>query len=39
MVVPDDKAGEGVVMDNSGNMYGAVNTVPHGITRYAKGEK
>jgi len=34
--VPDDSAGEGVVVDKSGNLYGAVNAPPHGITRYAK---
>ena len=34
--VPDDSAGEGVVVDSSGNLYGAVNAPPHGITRYAK---
>jgi hypothetical protein len=34
--VPDDSAGEGVVVDANGNLYGAVNAAPHGITRYAK---
>jgi DNA-binding beta-propeller fold protein YncE len=34
--VPDDSAGEGVVVDAGGNLYGAVNAPPHGITRYAK---
>ncbi len=34
--VPDDSAGEGVVVDAGGTMYGAVNSPPHGITRYAK---
>jgi DNA-binding beta-propeller fold protein YncE len=34
--VPDDSAGEGVVVDASGSLYGAVNAPPHGITRYAK---
>jgi hypothetical protein len=34
--VPDDSAGEGVVVDASGNLYGAVNASPHGITKYAK---
>lgn len=32
--VPDDHAGEGVVVAPNGNMYGAVNVAPHGITRY-----
>jgi hypothetical protein len=32
--VPDDAAGEGVVVAPDGNMYGAVNVAPHGITRY-----
>jgi sugar lactone lactonase YvrE len=34
--VPDDSAGEGVVVDANGTLYGAVNVPPHGITRYAK---
>lgn len=34
--VPDDKAGEGVVVAPNGNMYGAVNVAPHGITQYLK---
>ena len=34
--VPDDQAGEGVVVAPNGNMYGAVNVVPRGITRYVK---
>ena len=34
--VPDDSAGEGVVVDASGSLYGAVNAPPHCITRYAK---
>jgi hypothetical protein len=34
--VPDDGAGEGVVVAPNGNMYGAVNVVPRGITRYLK---
>ena len=32
--VPDDQAGEGVVVAPDGNMYGAVNVAPRGITRY-----
>jgi len=34
--VPDEQAGEGVVVAPDGNMYGAVNVAPHGITRYLK---
>jgi DNA-binding beta-propeller fold protein YncE len=34
--VPDDQAGEGVVIDPAGNLYGAVNVAPHGITKYPK---
>jgi hypothetical protein len=34
--VPDDQAGEGVVVAPNGNMYGAVNVAPRGITRYLK---
>ncbi len=34
--VSDDQAGEGVVVAPNGNMYGAVNVVPRGITKYAK---
>jgi len=34
--VPDDQAGEGVVVAPNGNLYGAVNVVPRGITKYAK---
>ncbi len=34
--VPDDAAGEGVVVAADGNMYGAVNVAPHGITRYPR---
>ena len=34
--VPDDAAGEGVVVAPDGNMYGAVNVAPHGITRYPR---
>jgi hypothetical protein len=34
--VPDDQAGEGVVVAPNGNMYGAVNVAPRGITRYVK---
>jgi len=30
------KAGEGVVVGPDGNMYGAVNVAPRGITRYLK---
>jgi sugar lactone lactonase YvrE len=32
--VPDEVAGEGVVVAPNGNMYGAVNAAPRGITRY-----
>lgn len=32
--VPDDSAGEGVVVAPDGTMFGAVNTPPRGITRY-----
>ena len=28
--------GEGVVVAPNGNMYGAVNVAPHGITQYPK---
>lgn len=34
--VPDEQAGEGVVIAPNGNMYGAVNVAPRGITRYLK---
>ena len=34
--VPDEQAGEGVVVAPDGNMYGAVNVAPRGITRYLK---
>ncbi len=34
--VPDEQAGEGVVVAPDGNMYGAVNVVPRGITKYPK---
>lgn len=34
--VPDDKAGEGVVIAPDGNMYGAVNVAPRGLTKYPK---
>jgi DNA-binding beta-propeller fold protein YncE len=34
--VPDDQAGEGVVIAPDGNMYGAVNVAPRGITKYPK---
>jgi hypothetical protein len=34
--VPDEAAGEGVVVAPNGNMYGAVNVAPHGITLYPK---
>ena len=34
--VPDDQAGEGVVVGPDDNMYGAVNVAPRGITRYLK---
>ena len=34
--VPDEQAGEGVVIAPNGNMYGAVNVAPRGITRYSK---
>jgi len=34
--VADDQAGEGVVVAPNGNMYGAVNVVPRGVTKYAK---
>jgi NHL repeat len=34
--VPDEQAGEGVVVAPNGSMYGAVNVAPHGITRYLK---
>jgi hypothetical protein len=34
--VPDDAAGEGVVVAPDGNMYGAVNVAPRGITKYPK---
>jgi sugar lactone lactonase YvrE len=34
--VPDDQAGEGVVVAPDGAMFGAVNVAPRGITRYGK---
>jgi DNA-binding beta-propeller fold protein YncE len=34
--VPDDHAGEGIVAGLNGNLYAAVNAVPHGITEYPK---
>jgi len=34
--VPDPQAGEGVVVGPDGNLYGAVNVAPHGITKYPK---
>ena len=34
--VPDEQAGEGVVVAPDGNMFGAVNVVPRGITKYPK---
>jgi NHL repeat len=34
--VPDEQAGEGVVVAPNGNMFGAVNVVPRGITKYPK---
>ncbi len=34
--VPDDQAGEGVVVAPDGTMFGAVNVAPRGITRYQK---
>jgi len=34
--IADDAAGEGVVIAPNGNMYGAVNVAPRGITRYRK---
>lgn len=34
--VPDEQAGEGVVVAPDGNMYGAVNVAPRGITKYPK---
>jgi sugar lactone lactonase YvrE len=34
--VPDDQAGEGVVVAPDGTMFGAVNVAPRGITRYDK---
>jgi len=34
--IADDAAGEGVVVAPNGNMYGAVNVAPRGITRYVK---
>jgi hypothetical protein len=34
--VPDDRAGEGVVVSPDGSMFGAVNVSPHGITRYGE---
>ena len=34
--VPDEQAGEGVVIAPDGNMYGAVNVAPRGITKYPK---
>jgi hypothetical protein len=34
--VSDETAGEGVVIAPDGNMYGAVNVAPRGITRYLK---
>jgi sugar lactone lactonase YvrE len=37
--VPDDQAGEGVVIAPNGNMYGAVNVAPRGITRYPTSSK
>lgn len=37
--VPDDAAGEGVVIAPNGNMYGAVNVAPRGITRYPTASK
>ena len=37
--VPDEQAGEGVVVAPNGNMYGAVNVAPRGITRYLKASK
>jgi hypothetical protein len=37
--VPDDAAGEGVVIAPNGNMFGAVNVAPRGITRYPTASK
>jgi sugar lactone lactonase YvrE len=37
--VPDDAAGEGVVIAPNGTMYGAVNVAPRGITRYPTASK
>lgn len=37
--VPDEAAGEGVVIAPNGNMYGAVNVAPRGITRYPTASK
>jgi hypothetical protein len=34
--VPDEQAGEGVMVTPDGNLYGAVNAAPRGITRYLK---
>ena len=34
--VPDAEAGEGVLLGPDGNLYGAVNVAPHGITKYPK---
>ena len=34
--VPDEQAGEGVVVTPDGAMLGAVNVAPRGITRYGK---
>ena len=34
--VPDEQAGEGVVVTPDGTMLGAVNVAPRGITRYGK---
>jgi DNA-binding beta-propeller fold protein YncE len=34
--VPDEQAGEGVVITPDGNMLGAVNVAPRGITRYIR---
>ena len=32
--VPDPNAGEGVLVGPNGNLYAAVNVLPHGITEY-----
>ena len=34
--VPDDQPGEGIIITPKGDMLGAVNAAPRGITRYSK---